>query len=143
MEALIGVSRQTKINIYRGRHRSWSEHNTEGAWPLQALKEIDSSREVVNLACESKHRLDGLGILTLTVTVVSQTERVAFVVVRNFGANVLLGCSYADRNTRSINPMDQTIELRNGDFIPVFRRRASAIIRGDFSESKKRYQKGW
>eukprot|EP00171_Calliarthron_tuberculosum_P022458 IDg22458t1 len=46
--------------------------------PQRLLDELDRTREIVNIASASKHRLDVLGTLALTVTVESSTVRLPF-----------------------------------------------------------------
>lgn len=64
--------------------------------PLDAIHHIDSAREIANLYSASKHPLNGLGVVSLTVIVGSLTSKHSFVVVKNIGTDVILGCSYTD-----------------------------------------------
>ena len=54
----------------------------------EALATVDTSPDIVNLASATKHRLDTLGIVTLTVTVAGFTSRQPFVVVKELGTLV-------------------------------------------------------
>lgn len=102
----------------------------------ETISSLDTKREVVNLASASNHRLDVLGIVILTVTVGTQTNRVPFVVVKQLGADAILGCSYMDQAIEDIKCQKRGVLLLNGDFVPVTRRRASAPLCHGLPESK-------
>lgn len=65
--------------------------------PQRLLEHIDRTREIVNNASASKHRLNVLGTLSLTVTVASSTVRLPFFAVRQLSTDVILGYHYIDR----------------------------------------------
>eukprot|EP00171_Calliarthron_tuberculosum_P003874 IDg3874t1 len=104
--------------------------------PRETLDSIDISREVVNLASASNHRLDVLGIVSLTVTVGTQTNRIPFVVVSQLGADAILGCSYIDQAIEDIKCQKRGVLLMNGDFVPVIRRRAAVPVPHELPERK-------
>ena len=104
--------------------------------PEQALKALDTQREIVNLRSASNHSLETIGVVHLTVTVGSHSARTPFVVVRNLGADVLLGCTYIDQNVETIKPRGRTVELINGDVVPVIRRQALRPIESQLPERK-------
>ena len=66
------------------------------------------------LASATKHRLDTLGIVTLTVTVTGYTRRQPFVVVKELGTDSILGCTFLDSAGESIHPRKCYALLRNG-----------------------------
>lgn len=99
--------------------------------PREVLNSIDTTREVVNLASASNHRLDVLGIVNLSVTVGTQTNRVPFAIVNQLGADAIFGCSYIDHAIEDIKCQKRGVLLLNGDFIPVIRRRDAAPVRHD------------
>lgn len=108
----------------------------EGVCPPESLAAIDTSRPIANLASASRHRLDTLGVVILTVKVATKVARVPFIVVRNLGADALLGCTYQDAHVRSIHCEARTVELKNGDVAPIIRRRALEPIADDHAEPK-------
>lgn len=66
------------------------------------LDKHDQSKEIFNLESDSKHRLDVVGIVLLTVTVKTRTIRLHFVSVAQLGTNVILGCHNIDKAVYSI-----------------------------------------
>ena len=108
----------------------------EGCCPRDALESLDDSREIVNLSSATNHRLDVLGITTLTVTLGDYTARVPFVVVRNLGADILLGCTFIDRHVEGIFPTKRNARLANGCVIPIIRRRALEPVVEQLPEKK-------
>lgn len=62
--------------------------------PDDVLSHPNKSREVVNLSSFSKHRLDVLGLVPLTITVANVNFRQIFVSVRQLGADIILGCQF-------------------------------------------------
>ena len=69
----------------------------------------------MNLVSATKHRLDTLGIVKLTVTVSSYTSRQPFVVVKELGTDAILGCTFPDSVVESILPRKRYALLRNGN----------------------------
>ena len=108
----------------------------EGCCSRDALESLDDSREIVNLSSATNHRLDVLGITTLTVTLGDYTARVPFVVVRNLGADILLGCTFIDRHVEGIFPTKRNARLANGCVIPIIRRRALEPVVEQLPEKK-------
>ena len=82
---------------------------------------MDTSRELVNLASASNHRLDTLGVAVLTVTTGTYTTRQPFIVVRQLGTDVILGCTYIDSSIDSIGVRKRVVTMRNGDSFPILR----------------------
>ena len=81
----------------------------------EALATIDTSPDIVSLASATKHRLDTLGIVTLTVTVAGYTSRQPFVVVKELGTDAILGCTFLDSAVESIHPRKRYALVRNGN----------------------------
>lgn len=88
------------------------------------LTELDRSREIVNLASASKHRLDVLGITTLSVTVGTHTVRLPFIAVRKLGTYVILGCHYMDKAVDTIQVQQRHVILVDSSRVRIIRRRA-------------------
>lgn len=86
--------------------------------PQRLLDELDRTREIVNLARASQHRLEVLGITTLSVTVGSHSIRVPFVAVHRLGTDVILGCHYIDRAINTIEVQRRCITLLDGSQAP-------------------------
>ena len=61
-------------------------------------KKISTTRECVNLSSATNHRLHTVGTISLCVKVATQTARQTFIVVRQLGADVILGCTFIDRH---------------------------------------------
>ena len=90
----------------------------------EALATVDTSPDIVNLASATKHRLDNLGIVTLTVTVASYTSRQPSVVVKELGTDAILGCTFLDTVVESIHPRKRYALLRNGNRTKLVRQLA-------------------
>ena len=106
VEALIGRTRTlqssylTVLDTGAGPNLIWSD-----CLDTEALATVDTSPDIFNLASPTKHRLNtALGIVTLTVTVASFTSRHPFVVVKELGTDVILGCTFLDSAVESIHP---------------------------------------
>ena len=93
--------------------------------PDDTLKKLDTSRAVVNLSSASGHGLDVLGITRLSVRVGSQVTSHDFVVSRQLSTDVLLGCHFIDSAVEDIHVQLRSVELRNGESVPIVRRRSS------------------
>lgn len=108
-----------------------------GLVPEEFLAQMDKSREVVNLSSASKHRLDVLGLIPLTITVADLTIRQTFVVVRQLGADVILGCHFIDKALEFIAVQKRHVILTSGAVVPIIRRRAIVPIEGELPEPKE------
>ncbi len=62
----------------------------------EVLASCDTKRPMVDLASASNYGLDTMGIVKLTVKIASYALRQTFVVVRQRGADDLLGCTYIE-----------------------------------------------
>ena len=130
-------TRNYKIEALLGcREDSWNTVTTvldSGAGPnlvrLDMLTEeqrssIDSKTECVSLASASNHRLDTLGIVKLLVKIGSYVARQPFIVARQLGADVILGCTFIDHHVEAIHARQKVVELINGETVPIVRRPA-------------------
>lgn len=97
----------------------------EDLLPQQSLDELDRTREIVNLSSASKHRLDVLGITTLSVTVAAHTVRVPFVVMVQLGTDVILRCHYIEKAVDSIQVQLCRVLLIDASHVPIVCRRAA------------------
>ncbi len=79
----------------------------------EVLASCDTKRPMANLALESNHRLDTMGIVKLTVKIASYSVRQPFVVVRQLGADALLGCAYIDKHVDQVRPRMKFIQFAN------------------------------
>ncbi len=70
------------------------------------------------LVVASNHRLDTIGVVNLTVKVDSYTARQPFVVVRQLGADALLGCTFIHKHVKSVRPRMKFIELEMAPVLP-------------------------
>ena len=93
--------------------------------PNDTLKKLDTSRAVVNLSSASGHGLDVLGITRLSVRVGSKVTSEDFVVSRQLSTDVLLGCHFIDSAIEDIHVQLRSVEPRNGEAVPIVRRRSS------------------
>ena len=93
--------------------------------PEPVLHKLDTSREVVNLSSASGHGLDVLGITRLSVKVGSQVTTHDFVVSRQLSTDVLLGCHFIDNAVEDIHVQLRTVELLNGELLPIVRRKGT------------------
>ncbi len=66
---------------------------------------MDSTPDVVNLYNATRHRLDVLGVVHLTVTVAGQTSRQPFIVVRKLGTDAILRTDFIDSQVERIQQM--------------------------------------
>eukprot|EP00171_Calliarthron_tuberculosum_P021901 IDg21901t1 len=104
--------------------------------PEDTLNKLDQSRETVNLSSASKHRLDVMGLVSLTVTVADLSIRQTFVVVRQLGADVILGCQFIDSAVDFLSVRGRHLILTTGKEVPIARRRAVIPTDRDTSEVK-------
>ena len=88
----------------------------------------------MNLASALNHRLDTLGIVHLTLQIATQTSRTPFVVVRQLGADVILGAMYIDKHIEHISMRRQNLILSNGDVVPIIRRPGRIPIEQSYDE---------
>jgi len=91
----------------------------------ELLHQIDKDQNIVNLASASGHSLDVLGIISIPVRIGNHVSSTKFVVSRALNADVLLGCHYIDKEVEDIRVQRRTMELINGDIVPIARRRAT------------------
>lgn len=105
--------------------------------PDEALLKLDQSREMVNLASASNHRLQVMGITMLSVTIANHKARQQFIVVKRLGADVILGCTYIDAHINAIRPRQKVIELRNESIVPIRRRPHQVLLDRGTRECKK------
>ena len=104
--------------------------------PAHLLAKIDKSRKVVNLASASGHILDTIGVVNLSVRVGTQKTCHTFVVSKNLNADIILGCSYLDEAVEDIRIQNKTLDLLNGDQVPISRRQAAIPTQKSTSEKK-------
>ena len=81
---------------------------------------------MVNLRSASQHRLDTLGIVTLTVKIADMTVRTPFFIVRQLGADMLLGTTFIDAHCEILWIRKRRLLLGNGTWIPVQKRAATS-----------------
>lgn len=91
--------------------------------PEEVLRNLDKSREIVNLTSASKHRLTTLGLVRLCVQVGAYVTMQTFIVVRELAADVILGCSFIDSHVEEIKIRKRTVVLSHGSTVPILRRR--------------------
>ncbi len=70
--------------------------------PPEALAAMDTERRVAQLYSATIHRLDALGVLTLSVSVGGQTSRQRFIVVHRLGTDAILGTHFIDEQIDDI-----------------------------------------
>ena len=87
--------------------------------PQDGLNRAMREREIVNLRSASQHRLDALGIVTLTVKIADMTVRALFFIIRQLGAGMLLGTIFIDAHCDIIWIRRRRLFLGNGTWIPV------------------------
>ncbi len=58
--------------------------------PQEALAAMDIERRVAQLYSATNHRLDALGVLTLSVSIGAQTSRKPFIVLRRLSTDIIL-----------------------------------------------------
>ncbi len=108
----------------------------EECCPKEALKQIRTDTEVVNLSSASTNRLHVLGIVSLTVTIASQSRVVPFTVVRDLGAYILLGTTFTDRHVQVIFPRKRLLVMSNGERVPIIKKLTLIPERTELSEPK-------
>ena len=120
IEASIGVNRSSQKVRYSVLDTG-AGPNLIRAYQLDrdTLSSLDTSRELVNLASASNHRLGTLGVAVLTFTTGTYTMRQPFIVVRQLGTDVILGCTYIDSSIDSIGVRKRVVTMRNGDSFPT------------------------
>ena len=85
------------------------------------VSSLDTSREPVTLSSGSIHRLDTLCVAFLTVTTGTYTTRQLFIVVRQLGKDVIVGCTSIDSAIDSIGVRKRVVTMHNGDSFPILR----------------------
>lgn len=101
----------------------------------EKLSKISKDQNIVNLASASGHSLDVLGLINLPVRIGKQVTTTTFVVSRALNADILLGCHYIDKAVEDIHIQRRTIELINGEILPIARRRATTPTLKSSNES--------
>lgn len=91
---------------------------------------------MANFSSASRQRLEVLGLVSLPATVVSYKTRVPLAVVRNFGADVLLGCMYIDKHVEALRRIKKHIQFKDCSIVPVLRRQEHPPIHGETTEPK-------
>lgn len=94
---------------------------------------MDSTKRIA----ASKHKLHSTGIVILDMKIATQINLVPFVVLRNLGADALLGCSYTDNFVEAIWFIKSLIVLENGKVVPIQCKRALVPIEEEFMEDKR------
>ena len=93
--------------------------------PPKALRELKSAKEFANISSASKHRIQVLGITTLSVRVADHVCRQQFLVVRNLNADAILGTTFIDTQVDAIQPRRKRAVLRNGSIVAIQKRNAT------------------
>ena len=83
-------------------------------------------REIVNLRSASQHWLDTLGIVTLTFKIADMMVRTPFFIVRQLGADMLLGSTFIDAHCEILWIRKRRLLLGNGTWIPLQKRAATS-----------------
>lgn len=81
--------------------------------PDETILNLDTSRDMVGLSGPSNHRIEFMGIATLSITISKYKARQKFLVVKRLGADVILGCTFIDVHINAIRPRQIFIQLRN------------------------------
>ncbi len=92
----------------------------------EVLASCDTKRPMANIASASNHRLDTMSIVKLTVKIASFAVRQPFFVVRQLGADALLGCTYIEKHAEQVCRRMKFIQLSDRVRVPIYRR-AQAI----------------
>ena len=95
--------------------------------PIKALAQTHKPNELINLASASGHKIDVLGTINVKVRVGSMVHKHEFIVSRQLHADVLLGCQFIDKSVQSIHTQARTIELVNGDTVPIYRQQSKGL----------------
>lgn len=123
VEALVGPTAETQVQLLTVLDTGAGPNLIRAdLLPDDTLLKLDKSREMVNLASASNHRLHVMGIATLSVSIGDYKARQQFIVVKKLGADVILGCTFIDAHVRSIRPRQKSIELQNDSVVPIQRR---------------------
>ena len=91
----------------------------------EVLNRLRSAHEFANISSASRHRLEILGIATLSVSVGEHSVRQPFLVSKNLNADAILGTTYIDANVEYIAPRKQVTVLRDGSVVKIQKRGAS------------------
>ena len=91
----------------------------------------------MNLASASGHKIDVLGTLDVDVRVGSTASKNEFIVSRQLHADVLLGCQLIDKAINSIHIQQKTVELVNGETIPIWRQRGRSPMPLEMPDDKR------
>ena len=90
--------------------------------PPGVIKTACQKREIVTLRSASKHRLETMGIVTLTVKIADMTARTPFVVVKQLGADALLGTTFIESHCELMWFRKRKLLLQNGTWVHVQKR---------------------
>ena len=123
VEALVGPTQDSQVKMLTVFDTGAGPNLIRAALlPDEVLNTIDTRRKVVSLCSASNHKLDVLGVVTLTVTIADLRVRQPFVVVSKLGADVILGCTFIDHCVDEIRPRQKYVVLRNGSRTTISRR---------------------
>ena len=92
--------------------------------PPEILANVNRDRRIVNLASDSKHKLQTIGVVSLWMDIDGYASRQAFVVVRRLGADVIIGCTFLDDHAESLPIWRKVLILADGTVVPIRRRAA-------------------
>ncbi len=71
--------------------------------PPEAMDRVDPTPDEVKLYSATRHRLDVVGFVHLTIPVAGQTSRQPFIVVRELGKDAVLETDFIDSQVESIH----------------------------------------
>ena len=92
--------------------------------PKEALSNLRSATGFATIASASSHRIQVMGIATLTVRVGEHTCGQPFPVVLILNAHVILGTTYIDSQVELISPRLKIAVLRDGNTVAIQKRGA-------------------
>ena len=72
--------------------------------PKQILNNLKSAHEFINISSASRHRIQVMGIASLTVKIADHICTQPFLVVKNLNADALLGTTFIDSQVEQILP---------------------------------------
>ena len=128
------------------RSRFRSRTQPYPCWPLGATDKVKDHEENKDRqpASASKHRLNFIDRLPLTVTIADQATRTAFVVIEELGADFILVWQYIDAAVHEINVKRLALVLKSGARVPIQRlcaRYQSAVPLLEWHQLKQRVKK--
>jgi len=83
------------------------------------LRDMDTTREIVNLRGAGGHRLKVRGLATLTVKIGNTVVRQPFIVVDALGADAILGTTFIDEHIEALWIRKRRVIFRNGEEFPI------------------------